>query len=483
KNNKFNISIQVNEAPFVDLIPTNIVIDETPYDETYINISLEVEQQIELEARAKNIGNVETTFYAPNFLIAYYDSLTPLTPFLNEVVNSLEPEDKTSPYTASWKAPSVPGIYEVILFVDSTDVIPEGGLNAENNNKIHIFMNVTKEPLIDLILTNIKINDVLYSTRITSSVNTTNDTIIIIDLVTGQPIKISTQILNLGDTDTEEFSPEFYISYYNGTTIQSFEDDSFLHKSVKSSSPQNLSANYISNWTAPLTPGIYILNLFVDSTDLIPEGIALEYENNNKIELEFFVHELPLPPSPELDVSDEDVEIYWDDTSEVEYYNVYGGQTPDTIDFNLELGKTSKNYWAHGAWLDEYDEYYYVVRSIGKYEWMGTTSDIIGFKTIKFQRGYNTFSLPLEPFTAQSADWYLDEMFKSKSESGDIYKYDTTQQKWVGHPKGLPVGINDFNLLVGRTYMLYTSKDIEYTFVGRPGTTIKYIDGIEADPR
>jgi hypothetical protein len=89
----------------------------------------------------------------------------------------------------------------------------------------------------------------------------------------------------------------------------------------------------------------------------------------------------------------------------------------------------------------------------------------------------------LEPFETQSADWYLDSMLANTNMNGNLFRYNVSSQRWVGHPKGLPAGLNDFDLKVGNTYLLHVYKEIEYTFTGRPATSIKFLDGIENDKR
>jgi len=482
-NNRFNITLRVQKPRSIDLILTNVIIDQISYDYMPIELILEVEQTTRIQARAMNLGNRNTDFYAPHFHVAYYETFSPLYPFLNVMIDSLEPSERTNAYTYNWTAPSIPGIYKVILFVDSMDEIPEDGPGAEANNKVHIKFNVTKEPLVDLVITNVNINNISYTTSLPGLIDVTIDKPLAVDLVTGQTVNISSRAMNLGDANTDVFSSEFYISYYNTSALTSSYFEQFLYEPIRSLSPLNVSARYLSNWTAPLVPGVHNVILSIDSTDVIPEGLNLESENNNRVGIEFTVYELLPPPAPELDDDGEDVVITWKEVQDAEYYYIYGGPTPQTIDFTDPLDKCYSNNWTHDLCLAEFTEYYYIIRSIDVRDWAGYSSNIIGFNTFEFQKGYNSFSLPLEPFNTRSAHWYADDMFPSQMYAGNIYKYDTSQQKWIGHPRELPEGLNDFSLIVGETYMLYTDKDMRYTFTGRPGTNICYVDGIKDDVR
>jgi hypothetical protein len=64
------------------------------------------------------------------------------------------------------------------------------------------------------------------------------------------------------------------------------------------------------------------------------------------------------------------------------------------------------------------------------------------------------------------------------SEFETIYYYDHSIKKWIGHPRFLPAEIDDFELLVGRSYMLYSAKDFSYTFTGRPELMVRLVEGI-----
>lgn len=483
QNNIANITFRVKEPKMIDLVLMNTMIDNRPLTAGSVDMELKVEQEVEVITQALNLGNADTNFFSPNFHIASYNSTTPLAPFLDVVIDNLESYKITPQIIFKWTAPKIPGIFEIILFVDSTNVIPENDLEGEENNKIKIIFNVTETLVVDLVLTNLEICDILCATSIFSHTTLTYIPSIQIDLVSGQTIQISSQALNLGNSNTNRFYSKFDVSYYEFSISSSILTDPFLQESLEALTPFNLSEKYIANWTAPITPGIYKIVLFVDSDNDIPEGLNLEFETNNIIELEFQVFDLPAPPSPQLHISKNDVIIEWNTIQDATQYNIYGGSKPETIDFNLIVGKNTKNFFIHESVLVDFSEYYYIICTEESRGNEGPSSEIIGFKTITFQKGYSTFSLPLEPFTTHTADWYADRIFAGDSKDGVIFDYNATRQKWLGHPKGLPAGINDFEMLIGETYMLYTAEEIEYTFVGRPGTSIRYVDGVSGDPR
>lgn len=66
--------------------------------------------------------------------------------------------------------------------------------------------------------------------------------------------------------------------------------------------------------------------------------------------------------------------------------------------------------------------------------------------------------------------------------SDALFEYDATAQAWRGHAAGMPSAANNFDLLMGRSYMIYLNLPGEFVFVGRPGADIRFVD-FPGDPR
>jgi hypothetical protein len=99
------------------------------------------------------------------------------------------------------------------------------------------------------------------------------------------------------------------------------------------------------------------------------------------------------------------------------------------------------------------------------------TSNIAGKYTAHFNQGFDTFSLPLEPFEHHELSWYQDNI----PDCYYIKWIDTVSNNWIKHTKTDAEGMNDTTAEIGKGYELYLNQSGHYTFCGRPATTIRYI--------
>ncbi|UCG69964.1 MAG: hypothetical protein JSV09_02795, partial [Thermoplasmata archaeon] len=113
----------------------------------------------------------------------------------------------------------------------------------------------------------------------------------------------------------------------------------------------------------------------------------------------------------------------------------------------------------------------------------GYTSNIAAKMTMTYTKGYNDFSLPLQPFEEMSASELLGmDIFADADPSDTLYRYNTSLQQWMGHPKFLPDTMDDFTLKMGEGYMLYIAEnEVEITFTGSTGTAVRYIGGVGSE--
>jgi hypothetical protein len=210
----------------------------------------------------------------------------------------------------------------------------------------------------------------------------------------------------------------------------------------------------------------------------------------------------PKPPVLKLRVDEDDIILYWEpsnleDSQDIHHYLIYKSTTKTGFDFSTPWVDTSddllgidpvdgkvtplRTTWNHTQVAFDDTEYYYTVRGVDDRSNIGYSSNIAGKVTLTFREGYNTFSLPLEPFEPISAS---EMMVGDDFEDTDtIYRYDANYQRWTAHPKFFPASITDFQLEFGKGYMIFTSKDnIKYPFTGAAGTAIRFIQGVGNEP-
>jgi hypothetical protein len=202
----------------------------------------------------------------------------------------------------------------------------------------------------------------------------------------------------------------------------------------------------------------------------------------------------PLPPLLKTYVSGDDILLEWipsqasvsDDT---DHYLIYRSTTKNGFDFtdvwvNTETADDNGIVPLRTTWNDTDAagdgapiEYYYVIRGVDERNNMGYTSNIAGKMTMTFEEGYNAFSLPLDPFD----NIFASQMLSNSDFIDDrdtIFRYDARIQQWMGHGKGMPSSLDDFDLVLGDGYLIYIMEvQVTYTFVGAAGTSIRYIEG------
>jgi len=96
---------------------------------------------IAISSRVMNVGIMSTTI---DSTIAFYNQSAPLSPFKTDTVPPLTIGGVSPEYNATWTAPSIAGIYYVVIKVDYFDDIEEF---SEANNTYEIEFNVTDKPI------------------------------------------------------------------------------------------------------------------------------------------------------------------------------------------------------------------------------------------------------------------------------------------------------------------------------------------------
>jgi hypothetical protein len=92
----------------------------------------------------------------------------------------------------------------------------------------------------------------------------------------------------------------------------------------------------------------------------------------------------------------------------------------------------------------------------------GTSTYSVGVWTGDYDAGYDTFAVPLEIDTAETLDWYCDEI----SDTWGMNYYNQPEQRWMWHKTVMPDGIYDADIERGLGYQISTTAATKYTFVG-----------------
>ncbi len=200
----------------------------------------------------------------------------------------------------------------------------------------------------------------------------------------------------------------------------------------------------------------------------------------------------PLPPVLRLRKNQDNIELYWEPSSDldVDYYLIYRSAEKWEFNFSSPWVDTSQDAsplrtsW-NDTTSDTSSELFYAIRGVDTRSNIGYTSNLAGKHTLTFEKGYNTFALPLETFENTSAIRATDMLYNDifADEKDTLFRYNEDIQQWIGHPKFLPSEIDDFTLEMGESYMIFIKEGvIEYTFLGSPATAVRFKEGIGDKP-
>jgi hypothetical protein len=196
---------------------------------------------------------------------------------------------------------------------------------------------------------------------------------------------------------------------------------------------------------------------------------------------------LPAPPELFAKVIGNDVQLYWTENhiAGIDHYLIYKSSSQTAFDFTDIWIDTSmdndngvipkRTTWnvTDAANMLYSKEEYYIIRAVNTLGVKSITSNTVGKWTKSFLTGVNTFSLPLEPFTVKTTDWYVNDIPNSVY----IKWMDPASHTWVKHDIGDGIGVDDADVIVGQGYEISVSSDTEYTFCGRPAAHIRYMEG------
>jgi len=210
----------------------------------------------------------------------------------------------------------------------------------------------------------------------------------------------------------------------------------------------------------------------------------------------------PLPPSLIISASGINVSLEWlpsadPESQDVTYYLIYESLTRTGFDFTTPSFNTSidmmpgelnpdplRTTLRRPGILSSTDKVYYAIRAVDERYNVGNVSVFGGVEVITVHRGWNVFSLPLQPYEPELASSFLSrpELYDEFGDS--IFKYDDIDQKWEGLPAGMPPGSADFTLMLGESYNLYVTEiKTDLLFTGFTATAIRMVEPpVSIDP-
>ncbi len=142
----------------------------------------------------------------------------------------------------------------------------------------------------------------------------------------------------------------------------------------------------------------------------------------------------------------------------------------DPVDLKTEPMRISWNITNASS----YDELYFTIRAVDVNGNITSNTRTVGKYSRSFDAGMSTFALPLEPIDTFTADDLIQDMGPN---AVYIEWMDQTTHTWRRHNNGDgPLGTNNINLYLGNGYVVLFNAQEYVTFIGMPGTMIKYRD-------
>ncbi|UCH88835.1 MAG: VWA domain-containing protein, partial [Thermoplasmata archaeon] len=255
--------IEVLPIPRPDVLPTDVKVNNIPY-ETLDNFQVLRGESVKISAKVQNIGNAATFEYSDVFVIGFFIETNPSSPFYSTGVEGLSIDAISSEIQVTWNAPYTLDIYEISIFADWQDHLPEG-IDGEKNNIYNLNINVTHRPEIDLIPIELQIDEQYVIDPLLN----------VVEVEVESEVKIDLKVKNKGNENTNYYTPEFNVVLIDRKTP---EEPLELDK-IGAISANKSSEKITFYWKAPIYPGSVNLEIEVDSTNLIPEGPKGELNN------------------------------------------------------------------------------------------------------------------------------------------------------------------------------------------------------------
>jgi parallel beta-helix repeat protein len=277
-----------------------------------------------------------------------------------------------------------------------------------------------------------------------------------------------------------------FIMNNNSTSPQAFDDSisgNLWNITYYWNSPEPSGGNYWSDWS-PLCQDGFDGAITPQTGGGGPDGICdLQYDIDADSS-DFYPLKEPIiapPPLPQppyitnLGVIGDEINITWNlsPSMNVNAYDIYGGPTQTSIDFSSPLFSTPDEEAPAVQWWAQFSfdvagnpEYFFVLKARNNtlFE-SSSTSNTAGYYAQSFDKGLNTFSLPLEPFVPQSLDALMAQMVASS-----VSWLDDNDEWWTYPPVPAPFAE------MGKGYVLNFPAPSSHIFSGMPKSMIKHKD-------
>jgi len=167
----------------------------------------------------------------------------------------------------------------------------------------------------------------------------------------------------------------------------------------------------------------------------------------------------------QLEVQDADVILSWVPVDGASGYQVFKSDRRSGLhDPFLEpvtTSSSSETSWKDVDALSSTLQFYYMVIPLNSWSRPGSSTYSVGVITVVYERGSDTFALPLRPMDNHTLDWYCDAIPDVAGMAYMIFEL------WKYHGKEMPQGVYDVDVLQGEGYQIsIDSPSSKFTFVG-----------------
>jgi hypothetical protein len=183
-----------------------------------------------------------------------------------------------------------------------------------------------------------------------------------------------------------------------------------------------------------------------------------------------------------LAIQGQDLNLGWTApvNPDLDHYFIYRSENQTDFDFTTPHHDTSGDPDPlNTSWMDPSaagpgapQSLYYTIRAVDSNGTTGFTNGTFGKWTKAFDQGLNVFSLPLEPVTLKNVSFYVNDI-----PNVQYIRWMDSNGRWVTHDKGMGAGVNDAVVRLGDAYEIFLTTATNYSFTGRPASTIRHHEG------
>jgi hypothetical protein len=161
------------------------------------------------------------------------------------------------------------------------------------------------------------------------------------------------------------------------------------------------------------------------------------------------------------------INLSWDPVIDPEFdgYFIYRSSSRDGLNLlSLQpVASTTNTVYSDLVPITGGNQFYYAVCALSTSDIMGYNSSYsLGIWFSDYDKGYESFGLPLEPLVQNTMDWYCDQI----SNSVGMNYYIDSESRWSWHATRMPSGAYDPIIEMAKGYQLSTDDATKYTFIG-----------------